>query len=212
VNGNVAIQGQKLNSGDCLQVDDCVKDWENCTKQSTRVFLYHKAFREEVTANALIFSKLAKLEAARWIPVWPPSINTSGLVLITNDGELSNQLTHLSTQIEREYAVRVFGDINDATLDRLKQGVEFEGGKAKFDEIHFTSGESVNKWYRIVISEYRRGLVRSLLESQHVMISKIKLIRYGTVNLPDGLEEFHYCELNYDDLKSFSDFISSKKD
>jgi 23S rRNA pseudouridine2605 synthase len=205
VNGIAVTQGVKLKTGDYLQVNDRVVHWEKFAEQPTRVLLYHKATGEVVTRNdpegrAVIFKNLPQLETARWIAVGRLDINTSGLLLVTNNGELANRLMHPSTEVEREYAVRILGNVADATLEKLKTGVELEDGKAKFDEIHFAGGEGANKWYNVIVSEGRNRLVRRLWEAQTLTVSRLIRVRYGPIVLPEGLRTSRFYELTDKEL------------
>jgi 23S rRNA pseudouridine2605 synthase len=143
---------------------------------------------------------LPELDASRWIAVGRLDINTSGLLLVTNNGELANKLMHPSSEVPREYAVRVLGHVADATLERLKTGVQLEDGLAKFDEIHFSGGEGANKWYYVIVSEGRNRLVRRLWESQNVVVSRLIRVRYGEVVLPEGLKQGKCYALNQNEL------------
>jgi 23S rRNA pseudouridine2605 synthase len=148
----------------------------------------------------VVFNNLPKLETARWIAVGRLDINTSGLLLVTNNGELANRLMHPSTQVEREYAVRILGNVSDATLELLKTGVPLEDGIAKFDEIHFAGGEGANKWYNVIVSEGRNRLVRRLWESQTLTVSRLIRVRYGPIVLPEGVRTSRSYELNDKEL------------
>jgi 23S rRNA pseudouridine2605 synthase len=201
VNGVVATLGTRLKANDVLLLNDRIVNWDKFVRQETRVVLYHKPVGEVVTRNdpqgrPIIFKKLPPLLTGRWIAVGRLDINTSGLILVTNNGELANRLMHPSTQVEREYAVRILGHVSDAMLERLKQGVELEDGKAKFDEIYFAGGEGANKWYNVIVSEGRNRLVRRLWESQEVVVSRLMRVRYGSIVLPEGLRQGHCYEIN----------------
>jgi 23S rRNA pseudouridine2605 synthase len=211
VNSTTVGQGVRLKTGDHLQVNDRVVNWEKFVQQPTRVLIYHKPVGEVVTRNdpqnrPVIFSKLPPLLAARWIAVGRLDINTSGLLLVSNNGELANRLMHPSSEVEREYAVRVLGNIADTTLERMKQGVELEDGVAKFNEIHFSGGEGANKWYYVTVSEGRNRLVRRLWESQNIVVSRLIRVRYGPIVLPEGLKQGACYELTAQELALLFEF------
>lgn len=217
VNGVVVNQGVRLKQGDHLQVNDRVVHWEKFAEQPTRVLLYHKAIGEVVTRHdpegrPVIFKNLPKLETARWIAVGRLDINTSGLLLVTNNGELANHLMHPSTEVEREYAVRILGNVSDATIELLKTGVELEDGLAKFDEIHFAGGEGANKWYNVIVSEGRNRLVRRLWESQALTVSRLMRVRYGPIVLPDGLKTSRSYELDEKELALLFEYAGMAKE
>jgi 23S rRNA pseudouridine2605 synthase len=175
------------------------------------VLLYHKPVGEVVTrrdpeGRPVVFTQLPKLAVSRWIAVGRLDINTSGLLLVTNNGELANRLMHPSTQVEREYAVRILGEVSEATLARLKQGVELEDGKAKFDDIKFYGGEGANKWYNVIVTEGRNRLVRRLWESQEVTVSRLMRVRYGPVVLPERLKAHSFYELTDKELELLFEF------
>lgn len=217
INGVTVALGTRLKSGDLLLLNDRVVHWEKFAQQPTRVLLYHKPTGEVVTrrdpeGRPVIFTQLPKLSTARWIAVGRLDINTSGLLLVTNNGELANRLMHPSTQIEREYAVRILGEVPDATLERLKQGVELEDGKAKFDDINFAGGEGANKWYHVIVSEGRNRLVRRLWESQQVTVSRLIRLRYGPVVLPERLKTHSFYELSDKELDLLFEFAGLARD
>jgi len=217
VNGAVAALGVRLQRGDTLQINGRYVDWQKYDRQPTRVLLYHKPTGEVVTrrdpeGRPVVFTQLPKLAAARWIAVGRLDINTSGLLLVTNNGELANLLMHPKTQIEREYAVRILGEVSEATIEKLKQGVELEDGLAKFNEVRFYAGEGANKWYYVTVSEGRNRLVRRLWESQQVVVSRLMRVRYGPVVLPERLKAHSFYELSDKELDILFEFAGLPRD
>jgi len=217
LNGATVTLGTRIKTGDYLQVNDRVVNWEKFTVQPTRVLLYHKPTGEVVTrrdpeGRPVVFTQLPSLVASRWIAVGRLDINTSGLLLVTNNGELANRLMHPSTQVEREYAVRLLGEIPDAVMARLKQGVELEDGIAKFDDIRFYAGEGANKWYYVTVKEGRNRLVRRLWESQDIVVSRLMRVRYGPVVLPERLKAHSFHELDAKELALLFEFAGLKEE
>jgi 23S rRNA pseudouridine2605 synthase len=211
INGVLVKQGAHLKAGDYLQLNDRVLHWEKFALQPTRVLIYHKPTGEIVTRNdpqgrPTIFASLPKLDTSRWIAVGRLDVNTSGLLLITNNGELANKLMHPSTEVEREYAVRILGDVPDEKIELLKKGIQLEDGEAKFDQIYFMGGEGANKWYHVIVSEGRNRLVRRLWEAQNVVVSRLMRVRYGPVVLSDGLRTGKCQELNAKELDLLFEF------
>jgi 23S rRNA pseudouridine2605 synthase len=218
IKGVTVTLGTRIKAGDYLTINDRVVLWEKFTVQPTRVLLYHKPVGEVVTrrdpeGRPVVFTQLPSLNASRWIAVGRLDINTSGLLLVTNNGELANKLMHPSTQVEREYAVRLLGEIPDAAMARLKQGVELEDGLAKFDDIRFYAGEGANKWYYVTVKEGRNRLVRRLWESQDIVVSRLMRVRYGPVVLPERLKTHSFHELDAKELALLFEFagMSSEK-
>ncbi|MGB4498191.1 MAG: pseudouridine synthase [Methylococcaceae bacterium] len=211
INGVLVTQGAHLKAGDYLQLNDRVVNWEKFERQPTRVLIYHKPTGEIVSRNdpqgrPTIFANLPKLDTSRWISVGRLDVNTSGLLLVTNNGELANKLMHPSTEVEREYAVRILGEVPDDKIELLKQGVQLEDGLAKFDQIYFMGGEGANKWYHVVVSEGRNRLVRRLWEAQNVVVSRLMRVRYGPVVLSDGLRTGKCYELDKKELDLLFEF------
>lgn len=211
INGNIITQGAHLKTGDYLQLNDRVVNWEKFERQPTRVLIYHKPTGEIVSRNdpqgrPTIFANLPKLDTSRWVSVGRLDVNTSGLLLLTNNGELANKLMHPSTEVEREYAVRILGDVPDEKIALLQQGIMLEDGLAKFDQIHFMGGEGANKWYHVIVNEGRNRLVRRLWEAQNVVVSRLIRVRYGSVVLPNGLRTGKCYELDAKELTLLFEF------
>lgn len=207
VNGNRIQLGYHLKPHDHLQINGRVVKWEKYTEQPTRVLVYHKPAGELVTrrdpqGRPVIFTQLPRLPVGRWIAVGRLDINTSGLILVTNNGELANRLMHPSRQIEREYAVRILGEVDDAMMQRLREGVELEDGPAHFEELRFYAGEGANKWFYVTVKQGRNRLVRRLWESQGVKVSRLIRVRYGDIALPERVKAHSFYELEPQELQA----------
>ncbi len=207
IDGRVKINGVKAKLGDRLQASDFVQingrkiNLVGRLDSPTRVLIYHKPSGEVVTrrdpdGKATIFTQLPKLKKGRWITVGRLDINTQGLLLVTNNGDFANRLMHPSSQIDREYAARVLGQVNDKLLDKLRSGVSLDGRNARFDAIQFAGGEGANRWYHVTVSEGRNRIVRRLWESQGLRVNRLIRIRYGPIVLPEKLKARTFCELD----------------
>jgi 23S rRNA pseudouridine2605 synthase len=169
------------------------------------VLVYNKPEGELVTrkdpeGRRTVFERLPKLEHGRWIPVGRLDINSSGLLLLTTDGELANRLMHPSQQVEREYAVRVMGEVTEEQLKQLTHGVELEDGPARFEEITEAGGTGINRWYHVVIMEGRRREVRRMWEAVGATVSRLKRVRYGSVFLDSTMKIGHWRYLAGDEI------------
>lgn len=212
VNGVKVTPGLHLKLGDQVQVNGRVVNWEKYIQQPTQVIVYNKPTGEVVSrrdpqGRPVVFTRLPKLDIGRWISVGRLDINTSGLLLLTNNGELANRLMHPSAEVDREYAVRILGEVPDEMIEVLKKGVELEDGEAHFDDIQFFSGEGANKWFHVVVKEGRNRLVRRLWESQGVTVSRLMRVRYGPAVLPGNVRAHDYYELNTKELAVLMEFV-----
>lgn len=205
VNSVPARLGDRVTLHDQIAIDGrAVQPWKLAAPKR-RVLVYYKPEDEVCTrtdpeGRPTIFEHLPKLRGARWIAVGRLDINTMGLILLTTDGELANRLMHPSAEVEREYAVRVLGKVDDAMLARLKKGVMLEDGMAHFDAIEEAGGEGSNRWYHVVLKEGRKREVRRLWESQGVKVSRLIRFRYGPITLRKGLRAGKMEELEEADI------------
>lgn len=203
VDGVIAELGVQVSGAETISIDG--KPITLAPEQAQRVIAYHKPLGELTTRHdsagrPTIFDHLPRLQSGRWISIGRLDINTSGLLLLTNDGELANRLMHPSQQIEREYAVRVFGEIDGLILDRLLQGVELDDGPAHFNSVRDAGGSGANRWYHVVLGEGRNREVRRLWESQGVQVSRLIRVRYGPIELGRRLPAGHWRDLHPDEL------------
>ena len=204
VNGAPAHVGQRISFGDQLRIDGKpIK--ARISPPPPRVLAYHKPAGEVVTHDdpqhrPTVFRRLPRLPQGKWQSVGRLDINTEGLLLFTNSGELANQLMHPRFGVEREYAVRVLGVVDETARTRLLEGVAIDGQTAAFKSIEDGGGEGANRWYRVVITEGRNREVRKLFEAVGHAVSRLIRIRYGPVVLPRGLRRGLWVDLEEADV------------
>jgi 23S rRNA pseudouridine2605 synthase len=204
LDGRITINGQLAKLGDRVDFKaEILFDGKpvRLQKTPTRVLLYHKPIGEVCTRSdekgrKTVFENLPKCTHGRWISIGRLDLNTSGVLLFTNDGALANRLMHPSAQIEREYAVRILGRVDKNMLARLTTGVTLEDGPAKFTRIKCAGGKGVNVWYHVVLTEGRNREVRRLWESQGVTVSRLIRIRFGNVTLPRTLKPGSWIDID----------------
>jgi len=191
VNGRRATLGDRVTPEDVLRVDGRPVGRRSAVRKR-RIIAYHKPVGEVCTRHdpdgrPTIFANLPRLRGERWIAVGRLDINTAGLILLTTDGELANRLMHPSSGIEREYAVRVLGEVDAESIERLTRGVELEDGPARFERVVAGGGEGANRWYHVVLGEGRKREVRRLWESQGFKVNRLIRVGYGPIKLERGL-------------------------
>ncbi len=196
----VARLGDRVAGDEPVFLDDkeLFMAWE---KPRQRVLVYNKpagevCSRKDPEHPNTIFDDLPNLKIGRWISVGRLDINTTGLILLTNDGELANLLMHPSSEIEREYAVRILGEVTDDDIEQLKSGVQLEDGVASFERIIYIGGQGANHWYHVMLKEGRNREVRRMWESLGITVSRLSRIRYGVVELPRGQKPGRWEELD----------------
>ncbi|WP_286266397.1 23S rRNA pseudouridine(2605) synthase RluB [Thalassotalea atypica] len=212
VNGKTAYLGDRVEGDEQIRIDGHTVVLEAQSEQICRVLMYNKpegemCTRKDPEGRPTVFDRLPPLEGGRWVAVGRLDINTSGMLLFTNDGELANRLMHPSHKVEREYAVRVFGEVNEAMLQTLRHGVKLEDGPAKFQKITYRGGEGRNHWFHVVLSEGRNREVRRLWESQDVQVSRLIRVRYGDINLQRQLPLGGWTELGLKDVNYYRKLV-----
>ncbi|WP_017903293.1 23S rRNA pseudouridine(2605) synthase RluB [Pseudomonas asplenii] len=202
VNGSEATLGQRVDLHDAITIDGKVIKREEASESVRRVIMYNKpdgeiCTRDDPEGRPTVFDKLPRPKDGRWINIGRLDINTTGLLMFTTDGELANRLMHPSYEMDREYAVRVRGEVDDEMIERLKAGVMLEDGPAKFTDIQQApGGEGFNHWYHCVVMEGRNREVRRLWESQGLVVSRLKRVRFGPVFLNSDLPMGRWREMS----------------
>ena len=214
INGKRAELGVRVAEGDVVRVDGRRVDRTRSARgDRPRVLCYHKPVGEVCSRNdeqgrVSVFRALPSLKTGRWINVGRLDLNTSGLLLFTNNGELCHRLMHPSREIEREYAVRVRGEVKPATLRALRAGVQLEDGTARFRSIERRGGGGANVWYHVVLTEGRTREVRRLWESQDVQVSRLIRVRYGPVSLPRAQRAGAWRELDAKNVRALQKVVA----
>ena len=205
VNGTVAHLGQRVTAGEEIVVDGAAI--ESGAAQVPQVLVLNKSAglvcsRRDPEGRSTIFEQLPRLQGGRWITVGRLDIQTTGLLLVTNDGALAHRMMHPSTGLDREYAVRVNKKLEDNEIAQLKAGVEIEGEMMRYSDIRFYNGSESNFWYHVALLEGRNREVRRLFDSAGCAVSRLKRVRYGPVILPSWLTVGHWASMDTDDLKA----------
>ncbi|MBU6212365.1 MAG: rRNA pseudouridine synthase [Gammaproteobacteria bacterium] len=193
VNGQLAELGARAGPEDAITIDGrAVQRAVSSALRETIVLGYHKPVGEVTTrkdpaGRPTVFDRLPAPPSGRWIVVGRLDVNTSGLLLFTTDGELAHRLMHPSSEVEREYLVRVRHQPDAAALARLQQGVQLEDGWARFDRLTAERSTDGHAWFRVVLHEGRNREVRRLWMEEGHEVSRLIRLRYGPVELPRDL-------------------------
>lgn len=212
VDGNNAYLGDRVDGTEQIRIDGHQVKLTAQEDDLCRILMYNKpegemCTRKDPEGRVTVFDRLPPLESGRWVAVGRLDINTSGMLLFTTDGELANRLMHPSQKVEREYAVRVFGEINEAMLQTLRAGVKLEDGMARFQKITYRGGEGRNHWFHVVLSEGRNREVRRLWESQEVQVSRLIRVRYGDMEMQRQLPLGGWTELGLKEVNYFRKLV-----
>ncbi|MDB4040212.1 pseudouridine synthase [Methylophilaceae bacterium] len=200
VNNRMAEIGQLISNEDIIIFDGKLINL-NLDKASPKILIYNKPEGEIVSESdpkgrATVFDNLPKIKNAKWISIGRLDFNTSGLLIFTSYGEFANRLMHPRYEIEREYSVRVHGELTDNQISQLKAGIKLEDGLAKFQTISFKGGEGSNHWYQVTLKEGRNREVRRLFQFFNITVSRLMRIRFGDFTLPSNLKKGNYLELS----------------
>ncbi len=205
INDRVAVLGDRAAPRDRVTVRG--RAVRLARPRPPRVLAYHKPVGEVTTRSdprgrPIVFARLPQLRGERWVAVGRLDVNTEGLLLFTTDGSLAHALMHPSRGLEREYAVRVFGTLDEAARERLTAGVALEDGPARFESVEEVGGGGANHWYRVVLKEGRNREVRRIFEAVGARVSRLIRVRYGPVELGRGLRRGRHRELDAREIEA----------
>lgn len=211
VNGAAATLGLRVTSEDEIQVGRRQIKFK-VTTRLPRVIVYHKpegeiVSRDDPQGRRSVFEKLPAIRSAKWLAIGRLDFNTCGLLMFTTSGELANRLMHPRFQVEREYAVRIFGELSEDQLRALKQGVKLSDGPARFDVVEPQGGEGRNHWYRVVVTEGRNRVVRRMFETIGLRVSRLMRVRFGIVSLPASLKRGTWAELKESEIRKLLEWV-----
>ncbi|MDQ2069164.1 23S rRNA pseudouridine(2605) synthase RluB [Natronospira bacteriovora] len=217
INGRPAGLGDQAGEGDHLTLDGNTLSLDAGMMPERRVILYHKPIGEITTrkdpeGRPTVFEQLPRLRRGRWVAVGRLDYNTSGLMVLTTDGQLAARLMHPSRQLVREYAVRIWGEISDEAIERLIRGVVLDDGPARFESITQAGGGSSNQWFHVILREGRYREVRRLFEAVGVTVSRLVRVRYGPVSLPPDLPRGHWRDLKAGEIRGLMDAAGLEAD
>ncbi len=206
VNGKPATPGTRVGPDDRVTLDGKMVRLR-FSARLPRVLMYHKQEGEIVTRDdpegrTTVFDRLPRVQGSFWTVVGRLDVNTSGLLLFTTSGDLANHLMHPRFEVEREYAVRVMGELTKEQMQELKKGVQLEDGPARFEVIEPQGGENLNHWYRVVLKEGRNREVRRMFEHFDLTVSRLIRVRFGPLSLPARLKRGTWSELSDDDVQA----------
>jgi len=191
VNGETAQLGRTISEGDTIDFEK--RKWRVVTKPAHhRTLIYNKpegevTSRSDPDGRPTVFDRLPRVRGGRWIAIGRLDINTTGMLLLTTDGELAHAMMHPSNGVDREYACRIYGQASEEQIGKLKSGVELDDGPASFSDIREAGGSGENHWYHVTLMEGRNREVRRLWKSQGLVVSRLKRVRYGAAFLPKRL-------------------------
>ena len=215
INGRIAQVGERNEPTDELRIDGRKVQFQIEDEIRRRVLIYYKPEGEICSRNdpenrPTVFEQLPQITNDRWVMVGRLDINSTGLLLFTNDDELANRLMHPSNEIEREYAVRVMGEVTPQIRNNMLKGVELEDGPAKFESFSEIGGDGINRWYQVVVKEGRNREVRRIFETQGLKVSRLLRTRYGSVILPRELRTGRWMELDKGDIDNLAKSVELK--
>lgn len=208
VNGKPATLGQLIDENDRLMIagKPVYFTQQPASIRLPRLLIYYKPEGEICTrydpeGRPTVFRNLPTLRSNRWVAVGRLDINTSGLLLFTNNGDLANKLMHPRFGWEREYAVRILGEVKSSDLKALQEGVMLEDGIGKFEKIYYKGGGNANHWYHVIVKEGRNRLVRRLWQACGLTISRLMRVRYGPIHLKRGMRVGKFYEVPKEEVK-----------
>lgn len=212
VNGKTAVIGDRVGAGDVVRIGKRVLRL-NPEESLPKVLLYHKpegeiVSRHDPEGRPSVFDKLPHLRSSKWIAIGRLDFNTSGLLIFTTDGTLANRLMHPRFEMEREYAVRILGELSDEQMRQLTTGIELADGRAVFSYLAEQGGEGINHWYRVILKEGKNREVRRMFEAIGITVSRLMRVRFGPINLPPRIKRGQWLELDEKETRRLLQLIA----
>lgn len=212
VNGKIAVVGDRVGAEDVVRIGKRVIRL-NLEENLPKVLLYHKpegeiVSRSDPEGRPSVFDKLPHLRSSKWIAIGRLDFNTSGLLVFTTDGTLANRLMHPRFEVEREYAVRILGELTAEQMTQLTTGVELADGPAAFSYLAEQGGEGINHWYRVILTEGKNREVRRMFEAIGLTVSRLMRVRFGPINLPPRIKRGQWLELEEKEIRRLLSLVA----
>lgn len=212
INGRVAVVGDRVGAQDRVQIGKRIIRFD-LTERLPQVLLYHKpegeiVSRHDPEGRPTVFDKLPHLKSSKWIAIGRLDFNTSGLLIFTTDGSLANRLMHPRFEVEREYAVRIIGELTADQITQLTSGIPLDDGTAAFSQLIEQGGEGINHWYRVILKEGKNREVRRMFEALGIMVSRLMRVRFGPINLPPRVKRGKWLELDEKEARRLLNLLS----
>lgn len=212
VNGKIAVVGDRVGAEDVVRIGKRVIRL-NLEESLPKVLLYHKpegeiVSRSDPEGRPSVFDKLPHLRSSKWIAIGRLDFNTSGLLVFTTDGTLANRLMHPRFEVEREYAVRILGELTAEQMTQLTTGVELADGPAAFSYLAEQGGEGINHWYRVILTEGKNREVRRMFEAIGLTVSRLMRVRFGPINLPPRIKRGQWLELEEKEIRRLLSLVA----
>jgi 23S rRNA pseudouridine2605 synthase len=216
VNGKVATLGDRVSAKDRVQIGKRVIRFD-LSERLPSVLLYHKpegeiVSRHDPEGRPTVFDKLPHLKSSKWIAIGRLDFNTSGLLIFTTDGSLANRLMHPRFEVEREYAVRIIGELTADQITQLTTGIHLDDGIASFSQLAAQGGNGINRWYRVILQEGKNREIRRMFESLGITVSRPMRVRFGPINLPPRIKRGKWLELDERETQRLLAMLSERTD
>ena len=212
VNGKTAVVGDRVGPEDVVRIGKRVIRL-NLEESLPKILLYHKpegeiVSRDDPEGRPSVFDKLPHLRSSKWIAIGRLDFNTSGLLIFTTDVVLANRLMHPRFEVEREYAVRILGELTPGQMTQLTTGVELDDGLAAFSYLAEQGGEGINHWYRVILKEGKNREKRRMFEAIGLTVSRLMRVRFGPVNLPPRIKRGQWLELEEKEIRRLLSLVA----
>lgn len=211
INDKVAVVGDRIGPEDTVRIGKRIIRFD-LEERLPRVMLYHKpegeiVSRQDPQGRPSVFDKLPHLKSSKWVAIGRLDFNTSGLLIFTTDGTLANRLMHPRFEVEREYAVRILGELTSEQITQLTTGIELADGPASFTYLADQGGEGSNHWYRVILKEGKNREVRRMFEAIGLTVSRLMRVRFGPINLPPRIKRGQWLELDEKEIRRLLKFV-----
>ncbi len=209
VNGQIALIGSSVNRNDEVEYDGNVISF---TESEIRLLILNKpegvlSSNKKEKNIPIVFDFLPEGKSkTRWISIGRLDINSSGLMLFTNDGTFANYCMHPSSSIDREYLVRARGDFTKEKKEKMLSGIKIDDNIYRFTDIVEGEKQSSNQWFSVCLMSGKNREVRKIFNAVGLEISRLKRTRFGPIFLPSSLKKGGYIELSSKEIDSINNY------